>query len=275
MRLLRRQRDDATETDDPAAAETKTGTATETSTEARPLSEDDKLRPDRPTARTHTVGRRPERPRLPGRRPGPTRPAEPERPLDTTAETPVTETPEAPAAPPERREGRRWFRRTETVPITVPQRALRRTMRVPARRVQTTKARHQLTLAPLVSLVAGAALTVIGIVALIRTGVNETWFRPEAEVLGANHTQLLGVVEIGSGVLLLLLGLLGSRVLVAVAGLAGALLATAAAVEPAELARELAIERWWALTLAAAGVVLTLVALQAPRGRQDTMIEVE
>jgi hypothetical protein len=53
-----------------------------------------------------------------------------------------------------------------------------------------------------------------------------------------------------------------------------ALGATAMAIEPEELQRELAIERWWAWTLAAGGVALTLAALQAPRERRKTLVDV-
>ena len=57
-------------------------------------------------------------------------------------------------------------------------------------------------------------------------------------------------------------------------GLAMALGATAIAIEPEGLQRELAIERWWAWTLAAVGVVLTLAALQAPYQRRRTVVDI-
>jgi hypothetical protein len=53
-----------------------------------------------------------------------------------------------------------------------------------------------------------------------------------------------------------------------------ALGATAIAIEPEELQRELAIERWWAWTLAAVGVVLALSAVQAPLERRQTVVDV-
>jgi hypothetical protein len=167
------------------------------------------------------------------------------------------------------------FRRTVTVPMTVPRRSLRQTMTVPNRRVVTPSTPAMWPIASVVATVGGAALAVIGIVALIRTGLDETWFAPEVEVLRADHTPLLGALEIGAGVLLLVLGLTGSRLLVALAGIAGALVCTAAAVEPEELSRELAIEPWWAWTLAGAGVILTLLALYDPSPRtRQTVIDV-
>jgi hypothetical protein len=193
---------------------------------------------------------------------------------DRTVETPRT-TETQPAVGDERPGFRQRFRRSTTVPVTVPRRSIRRTARIPGRRVEQASGTTW-DLAPILAIGAGAALAVVGIVTVIRTGINDTWFRPTVEVLDANHTPLLGAIEIGAGALLLLLGLAGSRLLVAVAGIAGALLGTAAAVEPEELSRELAIESWWAWTLAAAGVVLTLVALYEPRSRArgDTVIDV-
>jgi hypothetical protein len=180
------------------------------------------------------------------------------------------------SAAPQRKDttGHRWGRRTVTVPMTVPERSVRRTMTVPSRSVERTTAWPSVRLGSLVAIAAGAALAVVGSVALVRTGIDGTWFRPRVEVLDADHTALLGALEIGAGLLLLLVGLTGSRVPVAILGLAMALGATAMAIEPEELQRELAIERWWAWTLAVAGVVLTLAALQAPRERRTTVVDV-
>lgn len=167
------------------------------------------------------------------------------------------------------------FRRTETVPVTVPRGAVRRTVTVPGRQLEKVTHRPSWNLASVVAVAAGAALAVVGVVALIRTGINDTWFRPVEQVLDANHTPLLGAIEVGAGVLLVLLGIAGSRFLVAVAGIAGALLATAAAVEPEELSRELAMESWWAWVLAGVGVLLALVALYEPRPvHHDAVIDV-
>jgi hypothetical protein len=170
--------------------------------------------------------------------------------------------------------GHRWGRRTVTVPMTVPERSVRQTVAVPSRPIESTSAWPRVSLASLLAIAAGAALAVVGSVALLRTGIDSTWFRPRIEVLDADHTALLGALEIGAGLLLLLAGLTGSRVVVAVLGLAMALGATAIAIEPEELQRELAIERWWAWALAAAGAVLTLAALQAPRERRRALVDV-
>lgn len=186
----------------------------------------------------------------------------------TAPDTPATTTPTSGEHPVRGR-----WRRTVTVPVTVPRRSVRQTVTVPSRSVERTTT-PGLRIGPILAVAAGAVLAAVGAVALLRTGVDESWFTPEVQVLDADHTALLGVVEIGAGVLLLLAGLSGSRVLVAVLGLALALAATAVAIDPGEVSRELAIERWWAWTLVAAGAVLTLAALQAPRERQHAVVDV-
>jgi hypothetical protein len=187
----------------------------------------------------------------------PTTPATPDTTAPTSGEHPVRS---------------RW-RRTVTVPVTVPRRSIRQTVTVPSRSVERTTT-PGLRVGPILAVAAGAVLAVVGAVALLRAGVDESWFTPQVQVLDADHTALLGIAEIGAGLLLLLAGLSGSRVLVAVLGLALALGATAVAIDPGEVSRELAIESWWAWVLVAAGAVLTLAALQAPHERQHAVVDV-
>jgi hypothetical protein len=111
---------------------------------------------------------------------------------------------------------------------------------------------------------AGAALAVVGIVALIRTEIDSTWYRPVEEFAGIDHTPLLAAIEVGVGVLLVILGLTGRWILTALVCVLAAIAAAVAAVDPAEVQRELAIERWWAIALAAGAAVLA-VASMMPR----------
>ena len=97
---------------------------------------------------------------------------------------------------------------------------------------------------------AGVALAALGILALIRTEINETWYTPVETVARINHTPLLAAIEVGVGALLVILGLLGVRMLTAFVCLAGAAAAAVAAMDPARFETELAIERWWAIALA-------------------------
>jgi hypothetical protein len=111
---------------------------------------------------------------------------------------------------------------------------------------------------------AGVALAALGIVALIRTQINETWYTPVETVARINHTPLLAALEVGAGALLIILGLLGIRTLTAFVCLAGAVAAAVAAMDPTRFETELAIERWWAIALAAGGAALA-VLLMLPR----------
>ncbi|MDQ3470751.1 MAG: hypothetical protein M3487_13425 [Actinomycetota bacterium] len=75
----------------------------------------------------------------------------------------------------------------------------------------------------LLTLLAGAALVALGVFALIQTGLDTPLTGPEnaEDVLGWNHTPMLGIVEIVAGALLLLFALRpGGRWLVALVGAA-------------------------------------------------------
>lgn len=118
----------------------------------------------------------------------------------------------------------------------------------------------------------GAALAAVGIVVLVRTGVNETWYRPTTSILDANHTPLLGLIEAGTGVLLVLTALARMRFVTTLIGLAMAVAGVVAAIETSEWSRELAIEDWWAWTLAGVGLVVALLALVPRRGHVDRVV---
>lgn len=205
-------------------------------------------------------------------RPNKTEAEEPE--VDDADDDQVQEPADESAAPARERRQRRWGRRTTTVSMTVPERSVRRTATIPSRPVESTATRAGMSLGALLAIACGAVLAVIGSVALLRAGVDDTWFRPRVEVLDADHTALLGALEIGAGLLLLLAGLTRSRMLVAILGFAMAVAATAVAVEPDELQRELVVETWWAWTLAAAGAALALSALHVPRERRRAIVDV-
>jgi hypothetical protein len=110
-------------------------------------------------------------------------------------------------------------------------------------------------------LLAGAALAVVGVVAAARTGIDDTWYRPVEAVAGLRHTQLLAALEAAGGVLLVIAGLAGARGLAALVCVTGAMAAGVAAIEPALVADELALQRWWAIALAAGGAGLAVVSM--------------
>lgn len=108
---------------------------------------------------------------------------------------------------------------------------------------------------------AGVVVAVAGVVALTRTEVDGGWYRPVEQVAGFDHTQPLGVIEVGVGVALVLLGLSGMRVIAALLCMAGAATAAVAAVDPGLVDRELALERSWAIILAAGGVAVAILSV--------------
>lgn len=124
--------------------------------------------------------------------------------------------------------------------------------------------RRQWSPANVVVVLAGVALAALGVLALIRTEINQTWYTPVETVGHIDHTPLLAALEVGAGALLVILGLLGIRTLTAFVCLAGAVAAAVAAMDPARFETELAIERWWAIALAAGGAALA-VLLMLPR----------
>jgi hypothetical protein len=116
-------------------------------------------------------------------------------------------------------------------------------------------------LGSVVVLLAGAGLVVLGAVALARTGVNESWFRPVQEVAGIRHTPLLAAIEAGVGLLLVVGGLAGAPGLAAFVCISVAMAAGVAAVEPGLVAEQLAAERWWLVAVAVAGAGLAVLSM--------------
>jgi peptidoglycan/LPS O-acetylase OafA/YrhL len=120
---------------------------------------------------------------------------------------------------------------------------------------------------------AGIALIVFGVLALVRTGVNSTWYEPVEQVLGMDHTPLLGAVEIGAGVLLVLAGLTGARMFAALVAAAIGVAATIVAIEPDVANPEFAIERDWAIALAVGGFVLAFILVASRERRHGRRVE--
>jgi hypothetical protein len=120
---------------------------------------------------------------------------------------------------------------------------------------------------------AGVALTVIGVLALIRTGVDESWYQPVENIAGFQHTPLLGAIEVGVGALLILAGLAGSPVLAALVALVAGLAAAIVAFEPSLVDDELGMERGWATLLAVLGLTLALVLIMTRDRKEERRIQ--
>ncbi len=119
----------------------------------------------------------------------------------------------------------------------------------------------------------GLVLTVIGLIAIVRAGLDDPVEQPVIEVLGLTHTAWLGVIEVGIGLGLLLSGAARSR---GGAILFGSILAIGAfvgAVQQDSFEETLALESSFAWVLVVAGAVVVLAALLVPRtiSRTDTV----
>jgi lysylphosphatidylglycerol synthetase-like protein (DUF2156 family) len=120
---------------------------------------------------------------------------------------------------------------------------------------------------------AGVVLIVIGALALARTGIDRTWYDPVDQVLGNDHTALLGAIELGVGIVLVLAGLAGARALAGLVAVVVGAAATVAAIEPGSVERELAIEQEWAIAMAVGGFVLAAIIIVSRERTQAHRVE--
>ncbi len=121
--------------------------------------------------------------------------------------------------------------------------------------------------------VVGLVLVLMGLIAVTRAGLSSPLSDPVVSVAGFRHTAVLGILEVGSGIVLLLCGALRSR---AGSLFFGALLGIAgfvAAVQTSSFDHSLAIESSMAWLVAIGGAVVALAALVLPRiSRHSTTI---
>lgn len=121
----------------------------------------------------------------------------------------------------------------------------------------------------LLTMLVGAALVVLGVFALIETGVDTPLDQPVEQVMGYGHTPLLGILEIVAGGLLVLFALRpGGRWFVAAVGVA---LLVGGVLILAELdwtVDELGAEQEYAWIPIVAGLVALLSSLLTPRRYQ-------
>ena len=121
----------------------------------------------------------------------------------------------------------------------------------------------------LLTMLVGGALVVLGVFALIETGVDTPLDQPVEDVLGYAHTPLLGIIEIGVGALLVLLSLRpGGRWFAAVLGLGLVLGGLLVLAELDWAVEELGAESGYAWIPIVAGLVVIVAALLTPRRHQ-------
>ncbi len=131
--------------------------------------------------------------------------------------------------------------------------------------VRRTTVRRRVEADAVLAGAAGIVLLVVGLLALVRAGTDGSWDTPVVEVAGFTHTALLGVIEIGAGVALLLAGVSRSRSASALWGVALGIAGFIGGVQAESFRDSLALESsmgWWALGI---GAVVALAALALPR----------
>jgi hypothetical protein len=126
----------------------------------------------------------------------------------------------------------------------------------------------------MIAAAAGLVILVVGLIAIIRGGFDGPMSTPVVQVVGFNHTTVLGLVEIGIGAALLICGATSSRsgelffgCVLGVAGFVGA-------VQTSSFKKSFALESsmaWVAVVIAA---IVVVSALLLPRfARQSTSVE--
>jgi hypothetical protein len=140
---------------------------------------------------------------------------------------------------------------------------------VTERRVYRERPHRGYHIGNVLTIAGGAALAIIGIVALIRTGVNSTWDQPVTHVLRIDYSPLVAAIQVGAGVLLVLLGLSG-RIAALFGCVALAVASVVAAIQPGRLETQYALETWWAWAVFAGAAFVALVLL-LPFGRRQVV----
>jgi hypothetical protein len=135
------------------------------------------------------------------------------------------------------------------------------------RREDTVIRERTWTFAPgqLVSLVVGVGLVALGLVAMIRAGIDGSFATPTVEVLGFTHTAWLGLAEVGTGLLLILAGTgAWGRAVSVIVGAAMVIAGVLIVAEPSNMPDELAVEKDFGWMLALVGALVALAALVLP-----------
>jgi len=141
------------------------------------------------------------------------------------------------------------------------------------RRVRQERVHRPFHVGNMFAIIGGAVLAVIGIVALLRGDLNDTWDQPVTHVLRIDHTPLLAAIEVAAGGVLVLFGVTGQRFMALLASVALAVGAAVVAIQPGRLETQYHLETWWAWTVAGASAFIALVCLLPSRSRTVTVDE--
>ncbi len=131
--------------------------------------------------------------------------------------------------------------------------------------VRRTTVRRAIEVDTVIAGIAGIVVLVVGLLALVRAGTDGPWDDPVVEVAGLTHTATLGLIEIGTGIALLLAAVSRSRSAIAFWGVVLGIAGFVGAVQAESFRDSLALEAslgWWAL---AVGAIVAVAALFVPR----------
>ena len=144
----------------------------------------------------------------------------------------------------------------------------------PASTIRSTSTR---SFAPdaVVASIAGLALTIVGLLAITRGGLDGPIEQPVVQVVGFSHTTLLGMIETVLGICLLISGASRSRSAALFFGVVIGIGAFVGAVQTSSFVEPLALERNYCWLLLIGAVVVVLTALLVPRtSRRSNVVTV-
>jgi hypothetical protein len=143
----------------------------------------------------------------------------------------------------------------------------------------TTKTRERTwTFAPgqLISFAVGVGFIALGLVAMIRAGIDGNLARPTVEVLELSHTAWLGLAEIGLGVLLVIAGTgAWGRFLSVPLGALMVIAGILVLAEPGQVPDRLGVERDFGWVLVLFGGLVALASMALPVWRTRKVHEVD
>jgi hypothetical protein len=144
---------------------------------------------------------------------------------------------------------------------------------IDGRRIRTASSAHYAPDAVITAAV-GLVLLVVGLIAVVRAGLQSPLSDPVVSVLGFNHTATLGLAEVAIGLCLVASGAARSRSAAMFFGLVLGVAGLVGAVQTSSFRNSLALESAMAWLAVVAAAVVVLAALLMPRyARRSTAIE--
>lgn len=134
-----------------------------------------------------------------------------------------------------------------------------------AHEVRRTTVRRAIALDSIVAGAAGVVILVVGLLAVVRAGVDGPMDQPVVEVAGFTHTATLGAIEVVLGLALLIAAASRSRAACAFWGVVLGIAGFVGGVQSESFTDSLAIESSMAWWLMATGIVVFAAAALLPR----------